>query len=153
MLAAVLLTTAVFLPSLASDMTVAVGRPPSFLFILGDDIGWADFSYNGGTTHTPHINAWTKASGTITFHDFHSGGTVCSPTRATILTGRNHFRDYIHTVYGCADNIMTESIPHFVFAPQHTFTAPMAVRAAGLGYKSAFFGKWRESIYRLAIPC
>ena len=138
--AMLLMTAAVFLPSV-----VAPGRPPSFLFILGDDIGWADFSYNGGTAHTPHINAWTKASGTITFHDFHSGGTVCSPTRATILSGRNHFRDCIHTVYGCAD--MTESIPHFVFAPQHTFTAPMAVRAAGLGYKSAFFGKWRESIY------
>ena len=58
--------------------------------------------------------------------DFHSGGTVCSPTRATVLTGRNHFRDCVDYVYGCSD--MTECVPSFNFAPQKTFTVPMAVR-------------------------
>ena len=58
---------------------------PSFLFLLGDDIGWADMGYSGGTAHTPHIDAWAKAKGSVMMHDFHSGGTVCSPTRASIL--------------------------------------------------------------------
>ena len=57
--------------------------------------------------------------------DLHSGGTVCSPTRATILTGRNHFRDCVSYVYGCSD--MTECVPQFSFAPQHTFTIADAV--------------------------
>ena len=65
---------------------------------------------------------------------------VCSPTRATVLTGRNHFRDCVDYVYGCSD--MTECVPHFNFAPQHTYTAPMAVRDAGKGYSSWFGGKW-----------
>ena len=56
---------------------------PSFLFILGDDIGWADFSYNNGTAHTPRIKEWTQADGTLVLQDHHTGGTVCSPTRAT----------------------------------------------------------------------
>ena len=31
----------------------------------GDDIGWADFSYNNGTAASPHVKAWTEADGTI----------------------------------------------------------------------------------------
>ena len=75
---------------------------PSFLFILGDDIGWADFSYNNGTAASPRISEWTRTpgSGRVVIQDFHSGGTVCSPTRASVLTGRNHFRDCVNYVYG-----------------------------------------------------
>ena len=69
--------------------------------------------------------------------DFHSGGTVCSPTRATVLTGRNHFRDCVNYVYGCSD--MTECVPNFEFAAE-TFTVPMAVRKANRGYTSWFGG-------------
>lgn len=81
--------------------------------------------------------------------DFHSGGTVCSPTRASVLTGRNHFRDCMNYVFDCSD--MTECIPptqcdggggSCTFAPQGTFTVADAARAAGAEYESAFFGKW-----------
>ena len=74
--------------------------------------------------------------------DLHSGGTVCSPTRATILTGRNHFRDCVSYVYGCSD--MTECVPQFSFAPQRTFTIADAVRASGKDFKSQIFGKVRN---------
>jgi arylsulfatase A-like enzyme len=104
-----------------------------------NSIGWADFRYNNGTAASPHITAWTESPGTLVMQDFHSGGTVCSPTRATVLTGRNHFRDCVNYVYGCSD--MTECVPDFEFAPQ-TFTVPMAVRAANKGYTSWFGGKW-----------
>jgi arylsulfatase A-like enzyme len=117
---------------------------PSFLFLLVDDIGWADFSYNNGTALTPNIDQWTQEKGTVLLHDFHSGGTVCSPTRATVLTGRNHFRDCVDFVYGCSD--MSQCIPDFEFAPSKTFTIGDAVRTAhpneydrGGAY---FAGKW-----------
>lgn len=87
------------------------------------------------------MKQWTESDGTVVMQDFHSGGTVCSPTRATVLTGRNHFRDCVDYVYGCSD--MTECVPSFNFAPQKTFTVPMAVRAANKGYKSWFGGKVR----------
>ena len=46
-------------------LAAASAPPPNFLFILGDDIGWADFSYNNGTARTPHIKAWTESPGTV----------------------------------------------------------------------------------------
>lgn len=120
--------------------SASVSGVPSFLFLLGDDIGWGDFGYNNGTALTPNIDKWAKTDGTIVMQDGHSGGTVCSPTRATILTGRNHFRDCVNYVYGCSD--MTECDPQFPFAQQRTFTFPDAARAANKGYESWFGGKW-----------
>merc|ERR1712146_783664 len=102
--------------------------------MLGDDIGWADLRYNNGTAATPRINEWIASKGTVLLQDFHSAGTVCSPTRATILTGRNHFRDCVNYVYDLSD--MTEGVPDFEFAPQGTFTVADAVRAAGKNYTS-----------------
>lgn len=118
----------------------APSASPSFLFLMGDDIGWADFSYNNGTAVTPRIRGWAAAPGSVLMQDFHSGGTVCSPTRATVLTGRNHFRDCVNYVFDCSD--MTECVPDFEFAPQRTFTVADAVRAANKGYVSHFGGKW-----------
>ena len=111
---------------------------PNFLFLLGDDIGWGDLSYNGGTANTPRIAEWTQRAGTIVMQDGHSGGTVCSPTRASVLTGRNHFRDCVDYVYGCSD--MTECVPSFEFNAD-VFTVADAARAAGIGYESMFSGK------------
>jgi arylsulfatase A len=65
---------------------------------LSNNLSQADFSYNNGTAKSPFIKAWTESDGTVTMQDFHSGGTVCSPTRATILTGRNHYRDCVNYV-------------------------------------------------------
>lgn len=120
----------------AAGANAADTSQPSFLFILGDDIGWADFSYNNGTAATPRVREWTQQPGTIVMQDFHTGGTVCSPTRATVLTGRNHFRDCVDYVYGCSD--MTECVPDFEFAPQRTFTIADAARAADKNYTTHF---------------
>eukprot|EP00041_Stephanoeca_diplocostata_P013753 m.243604 g.243604 ORF g.243604 m.243604 type:complete len:667 (+) comp19455_c0_seq1:121-2121(+) len=113
---------------------------PSFLMILGDDIGWADFSWNNGTANTPNLAAWAKRAGSILLQDSHSGGTVCSPTRASVLTGRTPLRDCINGVYGCSD--MTECVPNFEFAPQRTFTIGDVARAASPEYVSQHWAKW-----------
>ena len=145
------------LASLVSLVTALIKdskSQPSFLFIVGDDIGWADFSFpNNGTAHSPNLRAWANAPGSIYLQDFHTGGTVCSPTRATILTGRNHFRDCVNYVYGCSD--MTECTPNFEFAPQRTFTVGDAVRTANRGYASQIFGKVRARGLGRALcrPC
>jgi arylsulfatase A-like enzyme len=119
---------------------------PSFLFLLADDIGWGDFGYNNGTAMTPNIDTWATREGSILLQDFHSGGTVCSPTRATVLTGRHHFRDCVDFVYGCSD--MSQCVPDFEFAPSKTFTVGNAVRTAfpdefaNHGAGVFFAGKW-----------
>lgn len=124
---------------------------PSFLFLLIDDVGWADLGYNDGIAQTPNIDRWARRPGSIIMQDLHSGGTVCSPTRATILTGRNHFRDCVDYVFGCSD--MTECVPDFEFAPSRTFTVGDAVRAAGKDYEDGaiFLGKVRLSSAKVIV--
>lgn len=113
----------------------------SFLFMLADDIGWADFGYNGGIAHTPNIDGWGMAEGSVRLMDMHSGGTVCAPTRASVLTGRNHFRDCVNSVYDCSDP--TEGMPIFEFAPQRTYTIADAFRRGHPHSGRSFFaGKW-----------
>ena len=81
---------------------------------LHRSIGWGDFHYNNGTALTPNIDAWVKRDGTVLMQDFHSGGTVCSPTRATVLTGRNHFRD-------CVDYVSAQFSAQFWRTPSAQF--------------------------------
>eukprot|EP00040_Diaphanoeca_grandis_P005869 m.34845 g.34845 ORF g.34845 m.34845 type:complete len:658 (-) comp17047_c0_seq1:288-2261(-) len=126
--------------SLVATAWAAKSTLPSFLMILGDDIGWADFAWNNGTANTPRMLEWSKRAGSILMQDSHSGGTVCSPTRASVLTGRTPLRDCINGVYGCSD--MTECVPSFVFAPQRTFTIGDVARAASPEYVSQHWAKW-----------
>ena len=60
---------------------------PNIVFILVDDLGYGDLSVNGGTDiKTPNIDQLFKSG--VTFNNFYSNSTVCSPTRASLITGR-----------------------------------------------------------------
>lgn len=59
---------------------------PNIIFILTDDLGWSDANCYGNKFHeTPNINRLAKAG--MRFTNFHTASPVCSPTRASILTG------------------------------------------------------------------
>src|SRR5688572_18377007 len=62
---------------------------PNILIILIDDAGPALPSTYGGEIHTPTLDRVAKAG--ISYNRFHSTA-MCSPTRAALLTGRNHTR-------------------------------------------------------------
>ncbi|XP_027642764.1 arylsulfatase G isoform X3 [Falco peregrinus] len=60
---------------------------PNFIVILADDVGWGDLGANWAETkETPHLDE-LAAEGTR-FVDFHSAASTCSPSRASLLTGR-----------------------------------------------------------------
>lgn len=121
-------------------------RSDPCLVYLTQDIGWADFGYHSGSTaNTPHVTEWTKQPGTMVMHDFHSGGTHCTPTRASILTGRTPFRDCVFGTKGADGDDMTEMIDNFTFAPKRTWTIGNAVRQASPDYFSQHFGKVRST--------
>jgi hypothetical protein len=127
---------------------------PSFLFILADDIGYSDFGYSAGSTAlTPHIAGWSRQPGSVVFYDFHSGGTHCTPTRASILTGRTPFRDCVFGTKGADGDDMTEMIDNFTFAPKRTFTIGDAARAASPDFISMHFGKWVSQGVSVFSPC
>jgi arylsulfatase A-like enzyme len=74
----------VFLLNSCADKTPP---PPNILFILVDDLGYADLGYSGSPFHdTPNIDRLAAASWSFT--QGHSGSRVCSPARASIMTGQ-----------------------------------------------------------------
>ncbi|MEM9328055.1 MAG: sulfatase [Bacteroidota bacterium] len=63
-------------------------QTPNVLIILVDDLGWNDLGYMGSTFYeTPHIDALSEQS--FRFTDAYSSGSVCSPSRAALMTGRH----------------------------------------------------------------
>ncbi|MFZ5719041.1 MAG: sulfatase-like hydrolase/transferase [Pseudomonadota bacterium] len=66
-------------------------RPPNILFILVDDLGYNDISFNGGglaggTVPTPHIDSIGREG--VSFANGYAGNATCAPSRAAIMTGR-----------------------------------------------------------------
>lgn len=64
---------------------------PNIILIMTDDQGWGDAGFNGNTEiKTPNLDY--LASNGIIFDRFYSASAVCSPTRASLITGRNPLR-------------------------------------------------------------
>ena len=72
---------------LATHNISARVEPPNFLLIFLDDVGYGDIGVNDKNVfETPHIDA-LAASGML-FRDMHTGFSVCTPSRADLMTGR-----------------------------------------------------------------
>ncbi|MCK5175925.1 MAG: sulfatase-like hydrolase/transferase, partial [Planctomycetes bacterium] len=69
-----------------SAIALARRKKPNFVIILADDMGYNATSVYDGWIKTPNLEK--LAANGVKFTDFHSSGTVCSPTRAGLLTGR-----------------------------------------------------------------
>src|SRR5262245_46582685 len=69
----------------AANVAHAAPSQPNIIFILADDLGWADVGFHGGRAPTPNIDALAKQSVELTQHYVYP---VCSPTRSALLSGR-----------------------------------------------------------------
>ena len=82
-----LLTIALVASSGVLPSTYGADRPPNFVMIFADDLGYGDISCYGPTgVETPHLDA--LAAGGFRSTDFFVPANVCSPSRAALLTGR-----------------------------------------------------------------
>ena len=105
---------------------------PNIIIIMADDLGYGDLSiYGNKTIQTPNIDMLGNNGLLLT--DFHSNGTVCSPTRAALLTGKYQHRVGVKGVIS-AKNHRHIGLP----LEEKTF----AETAKEVGYKTAIFGKW-----------
>ena len=124
---------------LASSCPAAASSRPNIILAMADDMGWGDPGYNSrrvtdpaGTPHpdqgwiqTPVMDA--MAANGLRFDRFYAASAVCSPTRASCLTGRNPFRvgvPYANSGrLGFAETTLSEVL-------------------AANGYRCGHFGKW-----------
>ncbi|MFB7218319.1 sulfatase [Streptomyces sp. NPDC056227] len=106
-------------------------RRPNILFILGDDLGWADLSsYGAPHIRTPNLDRLGREG--VRFTDAYSGSATCSPTRFSLYTGRYPGR----TKGGLAEPIADRSVG---LEPTHPTLASLL---RGAGYATALIGKW-----------
>lgn len=106
-------------------------RRPNILFILGDDLGWADLSsYGSPDIRTPNLDRLGRQG--VRFTDAYAGSATCSPTRFSLYTGRYPGR----TRGGLAEPIADRSVG---LDPTHPTLASLL---RGAGYATALIGKW-----------
>jgi arylsulfatase A-like enzyme len=101
------------------------GDRPNIVLVMADDQGWGQTGYyNHPLLRTPNLDA--MAANGLRFDRFYAGGPVCSPTRASLLTGRTHDRTGVYS-HGYALRLEEK-------------TLAQALQQAGYG--TGHFGKW-----------
>ncbi len=136
-----LLIFVVSLGSLAAQ-TPPVATRPNIVFILADDLGWSDLTSYGSSFHeTPHLDR--LAAQGVRFTQAYAASNVCSPTRASILTGRYPARvgitDWLPGRKSQPkDQLLAPALPGHLALEEVTFAE--VLRAAG--YRTASIGKW-----------
>jgi arylsulfatase A-like enzyme len=111
--------------SLLQTVAGTAAEPPNVVLVMADDQGWGDTGYNGHPQlKTPHLDAMAAAG--LRLDRFYTAHFNCSPTRASIMTGRH---------------------PHRMgtFSPGRPIRAEeltVAQVLQGAGYATGHFGKW-----------
>lgn len=108
---------------------------PNIVLVMADDQGWGDTAYNGHQDLlTPNFDEASSAG--LRFDRFYAAAPVCSPTRASVMTGRHPNRMGVFK-WG------------YPMRPQE-ITLPEALRT--VGYTTGHFGKWHLGSVRAASP-
>ena len=116
------------------------GQKPNIVYIFADDLGYGDLScYGAKDINTPNIDQIAKEG--IKFTEFYSASSVCSPSRAALLTGRYPQRMGINTVF------FSES---FTGIPDKEITIPEILKEKG--YATGIVGKWHLGHHYQYLP-
>ncbi len=114
------------------------------VFILADDLGWNQVGYHGSEYYeTPNIDRISREG--ISFSNAYSANPVCSPTRASIMTGKNsarlHLTNYIPGSPYPFAKLTTPVIAPGISLEETTLAELMKEK----GYVTGHFGKWHLS--------
>ncbi len=149
------ITITVILASVCFIATsLAAGAAPNVVFILADDLGWADTTLYGHTKFhkTPNLERLAKRG--MTFTRAYSASPLCSPTRSSILTGLSPARTGITTPNCHLPQVVLQATTGTKAPPTSKAIGPnpvtrldttyftLAEALKGAGYATGHFGKW-----------
>jgi arylsulfatase A-like enzyme len=118
---------------------LAMARP-NIIFILLDDLGWKDIGCYGSSFYeTPHLDR--LASEGIFFSDAYASCPVCSPTRASILTGKYPATVGVTQFIGGHTVGKVSDVPYFFNLPMQEISLARVLRERGK-YQTWHVGKW-----------
>ncbi|WP_430933897.1 sulfatase-like hydrolase/transferase [Saccharicrinis sp. 156] len=121
-----LLISALFSQSIVSQKNKVDKQKTNVILLMADDLGWGDVGFNGNKKIiTPHLDDMSDDG--IRFTDFYAAAPLCSPTRASCLTGRSPFRQGIFAAHTGAMRHAEKTIAEVL---------------KNEGYQTGFFGKW-----------
>jgi arylsulfatase A-like enzyme len=110
-------------------MLRAAEQRPNLVFILADDLGYAELGcYGQKVIHTPRLDR--MAGEGIRFTHFYAGATVCAPSRSVLMTGMHHGRTRVRGNGGGQRQALRET----------DVTVAKVLRSAG--YRTSLIGKW-----------
>lgn len=118
------------------------GSRPNIIFILADDLGWADLPvYGNRFNEAPHLTRMAQEG--IRFTDAYAACPVCSPTRASIMSGQYPARvgiiDFITGHWRPYEEVIVPRNRQ-QYLPLEIYTLGEAMKDAG--YATGYFGKW-----------
>jgi arylsulfatase A-like enzyme len=120
-------------------MTQHTASPPNIVFILIDDMGWRDLTCYGSTFYeTPVLDNLAREGALFT--DAYAAAPVCSPTRASIMTGKYPARVGVTQYIGGHGVGRLLDVPYFAGLPTHEYSLARALRDGG--YQTWHVGKW-----------
>lgn len=116
-------------------------KQPNFIVIYCDDLGYGDLGcYGSDTVKTPHLDGLADEG--IRFTNWYSNSPVCSPSRASLLTGKYPARAGVGEILGAKRG------SHGL--PADEVTLAKALKPAG--YRTALFGKWHLGLSEETSP-
>ncbi len=124
------ITLTLVLLAVSTGTGEAQQKKPNVVILLADDLGYQDVGCYGGPVKTPTIDS--LAAGGTRFQQFYSGCAVCSPSRATLITGRHHIRTGVYS--WISDEVQNS---HLL---EREVTLAEILKEAG--YATAHVGKW-----------
>lgn len=130
--------------ALAQRVAAASGiEKPNIVFLLADDLGWADTAvYGGDLVETPNLKRLADSG--VRFTDAYAAAPVCSPTRASLMTGKYPARLHMTTWYEASQDppLNKKLIPPKTVGDLPLTENNVAKALHEQGYLTAHLGKW-----------